>query len=208
MRSRHVLCRLLVASATALVASCGSSSSPVSKGLKIFVSTRAHGADFANDPFLAGANAIAKADSLCNTDPAKPGAATYKALLVDGVNRDAKTPVDWVLKPSTAYYRAHGDVLIGTTTAAAIFGAAYQPLVNPVSTAVTDADGGLQAVEVWTGIGSASDFSSGDDCNDWSNLTNTYNAIVGLATATDGLAFAAGGVGCFYFQFPIYCVEQ
>jgi len=206
VRSIRPLGCALIASVTLLVASCGGSSTPpVSQGLKIFVTARVHGADFANDPYLAGANAIAKADTFCNSDSAKPSAATYKALLVDGVNRAAKTPVDWVLKPSTAYYRTHGDVLIGTTTAAAIFGAAYQPLSNSI--VASEPFGSPPSV--WTGIGSASDFSSGDDCNGWSDLTNAYSAAVGLSTATDGLAFAAGGgVGCFYFQFSIYCVEQ
>ena len=204
MRSIRPLGFALIASVTLLVASCGDKSPPVSQGLKIFVTARVHGADFANDPYLAGANAIAKADTFCNSDSAKPSAATYKALLVDGVNRDATTLVDWVLKPTTAYYQTHGDVLIGTTTAAAIFGAVYQSLSNPI----VATNRYESPASVWTGIGSASDFSSGDDCNDWSDLTNAYSANIGLSTATDGLAFTGSGVGCFYFQFPIYCVEQ
>jgi hypothetical protein len=209
VRSRNVTRSLLIASATALVASCGGSSSSVSKGLKIFVTARTHGGDFANDPFLTGANAIAKADDFCNGDPAKPSAATYKALLVDGVNRDAKTPVDWVLKPTTAYYQSRGDVLIGTTTATAVFGAAYQPLVNPISTAVTHVDGGVQTSQVWTGIGNATDFSGGETCNGWSDLTNAFAGNWGVPTARDATAFTTNGlVGCYYYQFPIYCVEQ
>lgn len=206
MRSIRPLGCALIASVTLLVASCGGSSTPpVSQGLKIFVTARVHGGDFANDPYLAGANAIAKADAFCNSDSAKPSAAAYKALLVDGVNRAAKTPVDWVLKPNTAYYRTHGDVLIGTTTAAAIFGAAYQPLSNSI--VATEPFG--SPPPVWTGIGSASDFSSGDDCNDWSDLTNTYSANWGVSDSTNGDAFATNGlVGCYQFQFPIYCVEQ
>ncbi len=104
MRASRALPAVLV-----LLASCSSEKEPgVSQGLKIFVTARVHGGDFANDPFLAGASAVAKADAFCNSDPAKPSAATYKALLVDGVNRDAKTLVNWVLQPNTAYYRAHG----------------------------------------------------------------------------------------------------
>lgn len=206
MRSLRLLGCPLMVSLAMLVASCGGSPlvrvpPPVSQGLKIFVTARAHGGDFLDDPFLAGANAIAKADVFCNTDSAKPSAATYKALLVDGVNRNAKTLLDWVLKPNTAYYQTHGDVLIGTTTPAAIFGAAYQPLVNPIMPLVN--------LEVWTGIASASDFSSGNDCNHWSAITSSYLGQTGYAWGTNGFAFAtSGGANCYGAQFPIYCVEQ
>src|SRR5438067_89937 len=96
---------------------CGGSSTPtaqptphVSSGLKIFLTSRKHVADFKNDPYLNGDSAIHKADDFCNTDPNRPDAHAYKALLVDGVNRDAKALTDWVLKPSTTYYRPY-DVL-------------------------------------------------------------------------------------------------
>ncbi len=196
---------LLVPTALLLLGSCSTETPPlpVSQGLKIFVTSRVHGADFANDPYLTGANAIGKADAFCNSDPAKPSAATYKALIVDGVTRDAKTLVDWVLKPSTAYYQAHGDVLIGTTLPSAIFGAAYQPLANSIAEPTSPND------TVWTGIASPTDFSPGDDCNGWSDLTNSFSAKTGRASSTSGDAFgAAGGVGCYYFTFALYCVEQ
>src|SRR5947208_3425147 len=93
---------------------CGGSSTPtpqptphVSSGLKIFLTSRKHVADFKNDPNLSGDSAIHKTDDFCNTDPSRPDAHVYKALLVDGVNRDAKALTDWVLKPSTTYYRPH-----------------------------------------------------------------------------------------------------
>ena len=125
------------------VLGCGGSSSPtqpptqptthVSSGLKIFLTSRKHVADFNNDPYLNGDSAIQKADDFCNTDPNRPDAHVYKALLVDGVNRDAKALTDWVLKPSTTYYRPHDDIVIGTTTTAAIFGATYAPLTNAIA---------------------------------------------------------------------------
>ncbi len=169
-------------------------------GLKIFVTARQHGADFADDPYLTGANGIEKADSFCASDPHNPGGATYKAMLVDGVVRDAKARLDWVLRPNTTYYRPPGVVEIGTTTSAAIFGAAYRPLTHSIDPSVTD---------VWTGIGDASDFAVGESCLGWSDSTNLHFADRGLADEMDGDAFSAtGGVGCGYFQFPIYCVEQ
>ena len=197
----------------ALLAACGSGvqrdptptpqpTPQVSSGLKVFLTSRKHVADFKNDPFLNGDSAIHKADDFCNTDPNRPDAHVYKALLVDGVNRDAKAPTDWVLQPSTTYYRSHDDIVIGTTTIAAIFGAAYAPLTNPI---VSSAETGT---EVWTGIANPADFTAGESCNGWSDLTNSWSGRLARPTATDGLAFGAGLVGCAVFQFWIYCVEQ
>jgi len=179
----------------------------VSSGLKIFLTSRKHVADFKNDPNLSGDSAIHKTDDFCNTDPSRPDAHVYKALLVDGVNRDAKALTDWVLKPSTTYYRPHDDIVIGTTTSAAIFGAAYAPLTNAIAGTISPADTGT---EVWTGIANPGDFTAGECCNGWSDMTNSSNAHWAIPTATDGSAFgiANGLVGCAVFQFWIYCVEQ
>jgi len=196
-------CSVLNACLLALAACGGSSPTPqVSKGLKIFATSRTHVADFKNDPYLHGDTAIAKADDFCNTDPNRPDALTYRALLVDGVTRDAKVRMDWVLQPSTTYYRPYDDVPVGTTTAAAIFGATYAPLTNPI-----DAGAGTQ---VWTGIANSADFAAGDCCNGWSDLTNTYSAKYGFSSDKDGNAFSAvgGGMGCAYFQLEVYCVQQ
>src|SRR5919202_4123856 len=154
------------------VLGCGGSPR-LSSGLKIFLTSRKHVADFENDPFLSGDNAIHKADDFCNTDPNRPDAHVYKALLVDGVTRDAKVPTDWVLKPSTTYYRTLDDVVIGTTTTAAIFGAAFSPLTNAVVGTISPADTGT---EVWTGIANPADFTAGESCNGWSDMTNSSSA--------------------------------
>ncbi len=202
--------RPLLATAMLLLGSCTNESPfPVSQGLKIFVTSQVHGADFANDPLLPGANAIAKADAFCNADPTRPSAATYKALLVDGVNRDAKGLVNWVLKPSTPYYRTHGDVLIGTTTSSAIFAAAYQPLANSIGEPASPFSGTAEPSEVWTGIGNSGDFSSGEDCLHWASMTNDFSARWGIPQEKNGNAFSTNGlIGCAVYQLPIYCVEQ
>ncbi len=178
----------------------------VSSGLKIFLTSREHVADFKNDPNLNGDSAIHKADDFCNTDPNRPDAHVYKALLVDGVNRDAKALSDWVLKPSTTYYRSHDDIVIGTTTSAAIFGAAYAPLTNAIGSTISSADTGTS---VWTGIANSADFTAGECCNGWSDLTNSWTGRWAIPTATDGNAFGTNGlVGCATYRFWIYCVEQ
>jgi len=194
---------------------CGGSSTPtpppqptphVSSGLKIFLTSRKHVADFKNDPYLNGDSAIHKADDFCNTDPNRPDAHAYKALLVDGVNRDAKALTDWVLKPSTTYYRPYDDIVVGTTTAAAIFGAAYAPLTNAIAATISPADTGTEA---WTGIANSGDFTTGECCNGWSDVTNSWSARWAIPTARDGSAFGTNGlVGCAVYRFWIYCVEQ
>jgi hypothetical protein len=181
---------------------CGGSPR-VSTGPKIFLTSRKHVADFKNDPYLKGDNAIHKADDFCNTDPNRPDAHVYKALLVDGVNRDAKSLTDWVLKPSTTYYRSYDDTVIGTTTIAAIFGAAYAPLTNSVGGSFT-----APQTYVWTGIGNAGDFTAGQSCNDWSDATAFGpDAPIGIPTATDGSAFYGLGSAC-NAQWLLYCVQQ
>lgn len=174
----------------------------LSAGLKIFVTSQPHIGNFADDPYLMGETPIAKADAFCNSDPDKPGDATYKALLVDGANRDAIAQTDWVLLPATTYYQSYGDVMIGTTTKKGILASAFRPLENPIGSAT-------KPREVWTGISDATDFSAGQSCAGWSNATNAYGAARGLSDEIDGNAFAAvGDIGCEYFQLHLYCVEQ
>jgi len=85
------------------------------------------------------ANAIASADSLCMADANKPaGGGTYKAMLVDGVNRVACTTancgggagehIDWVFKPSTTYLRSDGTTTVMTTNTAGIW-----DFIDPIS---------------------------------------------------------------------------
>jgi len=53
------------------------------------------------------------------------------------------------------------------------------------------------------------DFTAGECCNGWSDMTNASTARWAISTATDGSAFSTNGmVGCAVYQFWIYCVEQ
>jgi hypothetical protein len=191
-----------------LAAGCGSSSpDQVSGGLKIFVSSHGHLSDFFHDPNLHGSTGVARADDFCNTDANKPDNRTYKALLVDGVARDATRRKDWVLQPSTTYYQPHGDVEIGTTTDKAIFDAEFTPLKNAIGATPRNVDPDT-VDQIWTGIGNDIDFSTGSTCGGWSSTAQAAGSR-GVSTATDGTAFyAIGDYGCSYFQLFVYCVEQ
>jgi hypothetical protein len=193
-------------------AGCGSRIDPAhetaSTGLKIFVSSRGHLADFVDDPNLHGTTGIARADDFCNTDANKPDHGTYKALLVDGVARDATLGKDWVLRPRTTYYQPHGDVVIGTTTDNAIFDAEYTPLKSAIGVTPTNVDPDT-VDEVWTGIGNTIDFSTGNTCAGWSSTATTESGSRGVSDETSGSAFyAIGDYACSYFQLFVYCVEQ
>lgn len=208
--------RLAQCTSLLVLLSCGGSGgqggTPVgqklSQGLKISVTARTHPADFANDPYLNG-NAIQKADDFCNTDPNKPAPGTYKALIVDGVLRDAKTRTDWVLQPNTTYFRTHDDVEIGTTTSASTFGAAYKPLTNAVDPPPSGAPGEMGSWKwVWTGISSAIDFAAdGDTCSAWSNMTTSIG-WTGVAHFADQNAFANTRWSCANAWNHLYCVQQ
>jgi hypothetical protein len=189
-----------------VVASCGGGKreEPLSDGLKVFVTARAHVADFAHDPLLAGSTAIEKADTFCNSDPNTPPVGTYKALLVDGVLRDARSLTNWVLLPSTKYYRVGGNVEIGTTTAGAIFGSYWEPLTHSVLPS------GPGNEYPWTGIGDPADFTAGPDCTHWSS-TESGTGAVANPRGQDGSAFGGNYITVYcYSQMtePLLCVEQ
>ena len=183
--------------------------SVVSSGLKIFVTTEVHSGDFANDPTLTGSNAIQKADYFCNKSKAKPSTDSYKALLVDGTNRDAKLNIDWVLKPSNSYYQSFDNLLIDTTTASAIMPAFFRPMSNPIQPICRTCN----PVYAWSGMGNASDFSTSTTmtCNGWGGtgpFSGLDSGVFSVPSAIDGNAFSAGSsLGCS-MQAPVVCVQQ
>jgi hypothetical protein len=217
-RTRLALCSLAPLFSVAMMSACSGSvplgdntgaGGTASNGPKIFVTSTGHLADFADDTTLAGTTVIEKADAFCNRDGNKPDDGTYKALLVDGVNRSANPPIDWVLQPSTTYYLSDGVRVVGTTTSAAIFDAEYTPLTNALGTTPADADPD-DIDQVWTGIGNNIDFSTGNTCLGWTSDTNgTSSGSRGVSTQKTGDAFySLGDYGCAYFQLYLYCVEQ
>lgn len=124
----------LMSGAAMLLSSCGGggdgdTAPPSQTNFKTFITT----ADFTGDIRTAGGlgTAIASADALCQADAGKPaGAATYKAMLVDGVNRIACTTmmcagglaehVDWVFKANANYYQSDGTTLVFTANASGV----------------------------------------------------------------------------------------
>lgn len=192
-----------------ILTSCGSNdSSPVlSTGLKIFVTTEGHVGDFANDPLLSGSNAIEKADAFCNNDPNKPNNSNYKALLVDGINRDALSLTDWVLAPNTTYYRPYNNIEIGQTIGTAIFPVSYQVLTNSISAQRSDVGGIVLTNKTYTGISNTSNYSTdGINCSGWSSTTGLANS--GRIYEKNAYSIFANELIACEFIAPLYCVEQ
>jgi hypothetical protein len=181
--------------------------------LKIFVTSKGHIGDFANDPYLIGATGIARADDFCNKDSNKPSSANYKALLVDGINRDAVKMIDWVLQPNTTYYRADNITVIGATTPNAVFPTAYVDLVNCIhdgSGYGSDPDDYYKFYPVWTGLANATNFAAYPslNCNNWSDGTKNYAATRGSSREKNAFAFYFhAGFSCDY-EYKLYCAEQ
>ncbi len=196
-----------------LLVACGSDGeNVVSEGLKIFVTDSRHVGDFENDPLIEGSSAIEKMDSFCNSDSSKPNGSVYKALAVDGMNRDALSELDWVLESNTVYYRAYNDIEIGKTSDQGVFTSYYADLPNSVSNKKKEQNGPILANNVWTGIRSPIDFSSdtASHCNYWSaSGSSGHSGKMGLIYDKGSYAFASenGSFGCD-LKASLYCVEQ
>jgi trimeric autotransporter adhesin len=197
---------------TAALSSCGGgggsgTSTTVSAGLKIFATAATHNGGFKNDNLLVGSTAMEKADSFCQTDAHRPDSGTYKAILVDGVSRDALTPLDWVLKPDTTYYQADNNVVIGTTTAAALFG---QNLENDIHDSFGISGGNnANTSTAYTGFADPVSYTAtSQNCGAWSDPTNAETAPYGISYGKDGSEWQAPGGQVCSLPSRIYCAEQ
>ena len=143
---------------------------------------------------------VAAADTLCGVDANKPGAGTYKAMIVDtGGTRTASVSPNvgdgqgnWVLAANTTYIRTDGTVIF-TTNANALF--VFGTMTNAISTAFFN---------VWTGLNS--DWTTAaNTCTDWTSAVSNGNS--GWANYTDNQSMIAGTNACGG-SFALYCVEQ
>lgn len=144
---------------------------------------------------------IAAADTLCQNDVNNPSDTyTYRALLVDGVDRSALNPtVDWVLQPNFLY-KTIGNATFGTTNASSVF------------TSITNIS--ANAGEIWwTGIADDSwnpgNTTSPNDgnCSRWTSNSGTVNGWMGKgsgdsldATFNDGRYVCSG-------SYKLICVQ-
>ena len=184
--------------------------STISSRPKIFVTSEVHDGSFASDRLIPGSDAIKKADYICSTSMAKPDDKEYKALLVDGLYRDAITRTDWVLSPDTTYYRSDGVIPIGTTSDSALFASAFidaqgLDLVNSVDDCESC---GVADSRVWTGVADTADLFTYffSNCGGWSTSVGNKGAF-GLFVSASSAAFGPTADDCAS-KHALYCVQQ
>jgi hypothetical protein len=145
---------------------------------------------------------ISGADDKCNTDSLKPpNTGSYKALIVDGVNRRATvtanisdSPIDWVLLPNQLYIRPTG-LTITTTNSFAIhdFGA------NLTSSIGTTGDA------VWTGLNTNWTSASGCGTPAWTDPGQFGR--YGVDNQSNFSSINGGNLSCGNIG-RLYCVQQ
>jgi hypothetical protein len=209
---KFILSIIMTAFLTACSSSDDSPAQVTTSGLKIFATSEIHVGDFANDPTLSGANAIEKADFFCNQDSGKPDDKIYKALLIDGINRDAKSLTDWVLLPNTTYYRAFDNIEIGATISTAIFPVLFQDLTNSVDVRRAPLPTGVEHPDnVWSGITDLTDYTNDGsrDCNGWTTSNNVFQGIYGYSYEKTSVAISTQTASVYCgAKLRLYCVEQ
>jgi hypothetical protein len=160
----------------------------------IFVSTEVYAGD------LGG---LSGADERCNTDPARPSEARYRALLVsdsrtacetDRCSGDPGEHDSWVLRPGTQYVTAEGLPVFET-------GSAGVPEF-PFAGALTTDD-----VVFWSGLEYGLQTRSEELCGNWSSDSDTLRGGIGRARATDTAWLNDGFLDCSRTAHLI-CVEQ
>lgn len=156
--------------------------------MKIFVTQKT---------FTGNLGGIQGADLFCNSDPNRPPG-SYKALLVDGVHRSAIPQVDWVIRPTTLYFRGDGITIVGESDANGVF-----PF--PITEAIS-----ASSQLVWTGLGGlGAEWSTSTlNCQNWSVGDETSNSEPGDVGAED-VKMINEGITTFCNQnFHLTCVQQ
>lgn len=159
-------------------ASAEASATPVLVCLRLYVTSQGYvpGSDF---------NSAAGADAACNSDPGKPNASIYRAVIVDSSSRSAIPANNWVLYPGQPYCKSDGLTPVMTTSAAGIF--SFGVLSNSVSAFIT---------QHWTGL-NGDWTTNANTCNDWTTNSIAVGGMCGDGSSTSaGLLNGRPGVTC------------
>lgn len=205
------VCILALLAPIAFIACGGSSSGSAAPATKLtFVTNITFTGDLVTEEGNVLTTGIAAADALCMADSNYPGTGTYKALIVDGVNRVASVTanagdgqVDWVLKPRTTYYRSDGTTKIMTTDASGIF--VFGALDNSINGAgalyMTGIDSDWTLYDVT---------AQNENCNGWTygGINNGTTAAVGRLDQTSSAAITFTSGGWCSTPLALVCVQQ
>lgn len=164
---------------------------------------------FTDTAYNGNLGGISGADSKCNAAGNKPNGNNYKAVLVDGVNRQAckqshdcmtnpttnpgETLIDWVLYPNQAYKRAD-NISLGTTNASGTFEGNFSTYLS------------MSVGSFWSGF--QSDLKpSPNNCSDWQ--TSGANGGTGKANSAYNVnSIFANSTSTCSSTLPILCAEQ
>ncbi len=177
-----------------------------------FISSNQHTGDFDHDSTLSGSvdgNGIPEADQFCNNSiPPSIGSGTFKAMIVDGINRNACTSAnctnsaqnkDWVFQADRYYYQTDGATLVFKSNTGGVFDFTFGALDKNFDFQ----NGGLS---IWSGL--APDWTNpGNHCNFWSSSGSGNTGLIGLGDVTDQSAISSTTSTCDRFR-NIICVEQ
>ncbi|MCE9501611.1 MAG: DUF1554 domain-containing protein [Leptospira sp.] len=155
-----------------------------------------------NSTLTGNTGGIPGADSICNSDSAKPvNTGTYKALIVNPAIRVASVTadigdgqVDWVLLPNQLYTRTDGTVIM-TTNSASIY--VFGPnMTNAI---------GTTGAALWTGLNT--DWTAAGGCVNWTDGTGGAFGRYGVANSSALAAINGGNIVCTN-PSNLYCVQQ
>lgn len=141
-------------------------------------------------------------DSSCASDSNYPGTGSYKAMVVDGVSRQASftanagdNQIDWVFAPNRTYNQIGGT--IGTTNSVGLF---ITTLTNPFST----------NSKYWTGLNADWTTNASNTCNLWSSNSGSFTGIMGQGNSTSIASITSGwpAEACNLSNQQLICVEQ
>lgn len=180
--------------------SAGSYTMTTQPAYKIFVTSKVVEGNLGNPN--TGQNSKQWADSLCNSDSARPSTTvTYKAMMgisdlryacdsdeYCGANHD----LDWVMQPNTAYYNVNGESVAITNP--------FATFDFPTLGVIKNAD-----IKVWTGLNTK--WINSNNCKDWTTRHDDQNGRVGWASQSDGRLIDLEKHACNKDR-SLYCVQQ
>jgi len=141
-------------------------------------------------------------DTSCMADGNYPGTGNYKAMVVDGVTRNASNTanvgdgqIDWVFAPNRTYRQSEG--IISTTNSAGLFVTALSVRFSVNS-------------KYWTGLNTNWTTNTSNTCDLWRSATGSFTGVMGQGNSTLIADITAGWTPdpCNLSNQQLICVEQ
>ncbi|MGV3664552.1 MAG: DUF1554 domain-containing protein [Leptospira bouyouniensis] len=141
-------------------------------------------------------------DANCAADANYPGTGIFKAMVVDGVTRNASVSanagdgqIDWVFAPNRTYRQSEG--IIATTNSVGLFVTALSIRFSVNS-------------KYWTGLNSNWTTNTTNTCDLWRSNTGSFTGVMGQGNSTLIADITSGWTPdpCNLSNQQLICVEQ